>query len=163
MPASRLLSAGTFSYETLQFPADTSLPMSTVLSENDGLVVKTIAVNHGPVLALAYRIEYKGKSITYSGDTTSATDNMITLAQGTDLLIYDTAIMDDTPLPFINVDTTPTRIGEVAVASGAKTLLLSHITGITEPRRPEIKRIIRKQGFTGRLRVAYDLQVINLH
>lgn len=157
------LGTGTFSYQTLEFPADTSLPMSTVLSENDGLVVKTIAVNHGPVPALAYRIEYKGKSLVYSGDTTSVTNNMITLALNADLLIYDTAILDDTPAPFINLHTTPTRIGEVAVASGVKTLLLSHITGITEPKLPDIKRIIRKQGFAGRLAAAYDLKVINLH
>lgn len=158
-----VLGAGTFSYETQDVSADTALPMSTVFSADDGLVVKAIAVNHGPVPSLAYRIEYRGKSIVYSGDTTSRTDNMITLSQNADLLIYDTAILDDTPAPFINLHTTPTRIGEVAVASGVKKLLLSHITGITEPELHKVKHVIREQGFNGRLRVANDLQVINLH
>ncbi len=157
------LGAGTFTFETQDISADTALPMSTVFSDADGLVVKAIAVNHGPVPALAYRIEYKGKSLVYSGDTTSKTDNVIALAQNTDLLIYDTAILDDTPAPFINLHTTPTRIGEVAVASGAKKLLLSHITGITEPHLHSIKHTIREQGFSGPLKVAHDLQVINLH
>ncbi len=157
-----VLGAGTFSYETQDISADTALPMSTVFSTDDGLVVKAIAVNHGPVPSLAYRIEYRGKSIVYSGDTTSRTDNMIVLSQNADLLIYDTAILDDTPPPFINLHTTPTRIGEVAVASGVKKVLLSHITGITEPRLHAIKHVIREQGFGGRLKVARDLQVINL-
>ena len=157
------LGTGSFSFETQDISSDTALPMSLAFSEEDGLVVKAIAVNHGPVPALAYRIEYRGKSIVYSGDTTSRTDNMITLSQNADLLIYDTAIMDDTPAPFINLHTTPTRIGEVAVAANVRKLLLSHITGITEPRLKTVKHIIRMQGFAGHLKVAHDLQVINLH
>jgi len=158
-----VLGAGSFSYEVQSIPADTSLPVSVVFSEDDGLVVKAIAVNHGPVPSVAYRIEYRGKSIVYSGDTTSRTDNMITLAQDADLLIYDTAILDDTPPPFINLHTTPVRIGEVAVAAGVKKLLLSHITGITEPNLHAVKHVIRGQGFGGRIKVARDLGVINLH
>ncbi len=158
-----VLGAGTFSYEVQSVAADTTLPMSVVFSEDDGLVVKAVAVNHGPVPSLAYRIEYRGKSIVYSGDTTSRTDNMIALAQDADLLIYDTAILDDTPPPFINLHTTPVRIGEVAVAAGVKKLILSHITGITEPNLHSIKHVIRNQGFGGRISVARDLAVINLH
>ncbi len=157
------LGAGSFSYETQSIPADTARPMSVILSTDDGLVIKAIAVNHGPVPALAYRIEYGGRSIVYSGDTTSRTNNMITLSQNADLLIYDTAILDDTPPPFSNLHTTPTRIGEVAVASGVGTLLLSHITGITAPKLHTVKHAIRRQGFTGAIKVGHDLQVINLH
>ncbi len=156
------LGSGSFRYKSLTVPPDTSLPMSVVLQDDDGLVVKAIAVHHGPVPALAYRVEYKGKSIVYSGDTTSKTDNMIDLSRDADLLIYDTAILDDTPPPFINLHTTPTRIGEVATESGARGLLLSHITGITEPALDRVRRVIRGQGFHGKLNVARDLQIINL-
>ena len=43
---------------------------------------------HGPAPSLAFRIEYKGKSVAYSGDTTSlsANGNMIEIARDADLL-----------------------------------------------------------------------------
>ena len=40
-----------------------------VLDPANRLIVKAIGVDHGPVPAVAYRIEYKGHVVTYSGDT----------------------------------------------------------------------------------------------
>jgi len=60
--------------------------METVI-DTDGLLVRSIAVDHGPVPALAFRIDYKGHSIVYSGDTASHGPNMITIAQDADVLI----------------------------------------------------------------------------
>ena len=59
-----------------------------VLRTDDGLVITAIAVDHGPVPAVAYRIEYKGHSIVYSGDTASNGPNMITISREADLLIH---------------------------------------------------------------------------
>ena len=149
-------------------PAGPGLPptpaaVHTVLSTADGLVIKSIGVIHGPVPAVGYRIEYKGHSIVYSGDTSSRTVNMITLAQGADILIYDTSIMDVAPSPvFQALHTTPMRMGQVAAAAGVKTLVLSHITPITEPNLTAIKAEIRAQGFTGHIRATRDLKVYNL-
>ena len=91
----------------------------------------------------------------------------LALARDADLLIYDTAIMDDAPDPvddagFYTLHTTPTRLGEVAAASGAKRLILSHITPITEGRLEEVKDIVRDQGYRGRIKAARDLMVINV-
>lgn len=130
---------------------------------DDCLVIKSIGVVHGPVPAVGYRIEYKGHSIVYSGDTSSKTNNMITLAQGADMLIYDTSIMDVAPAPvFQALHSTPKRIGEVAAAAGVKTLVLSHFTPITEPNIEAIETEIADQGFTGHIRAARDLKVYNL-
>ena len=123
-------------------------------------MISSIAVKHGPVPAVAFRIDYKGQSIVYSGDTNSETDNMITLAQGADVLIYDTAIMDNPANPvMLQLHTTPTRLGQVAAAAGVHTLVLSHITPDTEGKFSEIKKIIRAQGFKGEIEVAQDLEV----
>ncbi|HIE55074.1 MAG TPA: MBL fold metallo-hydrolase [Chromatiaceae bacterium] len=163
---SRAISGGVFNFTSEDVPPDLNAPMK-ILFEKDGLVVKSIAVTHGPVPALAFRIEYKGKSIVYSGDTSSKTDNMIALAQDADLLIYDTAIMDDLPngpndAVFFALHTTPTRLGEVAAAAQPRKLLLSHITPVTEPRIKTVKQIIRQQGYFRKIKVARDLKVINL-
>lgn len=151
------INAGTFAYAAHNISANTDDPITTIITAPDGLVVKAVAVKHGPVPAVAYRVEYNGQSIVYSGDTTSATDNMIHLADHADLLIYDTAILDDTGAPFINLHTTPTRMGQVAAAANVKRLILSHITPMTEGKTSQIKRSIRGQGFHGSIKVARDL------
>jgi len=143
---------------------DNSLGVRTVYDEN-GLVVKVIGVPHGPAPSLAFRIEYKGKSIAYSGDTTSksANGNMIEIAREADLLIYDTAILDATGLPFSMLHTTPTRMGEVARDANAKRLILSHITPITGPNLEAVEDSIEATGYEGKITVAKDLKVFNLH
>lgn len=130
----------------------------------NGLKVTALAVNHGPVPAVAYRIEYKGHSVVYSGDTSSVSDNMITLSRGADLLIYDTAITKDLPTnPVFHVlHTEPERLGQIAAAADVKKLILSHITPVTEPRIDEVKDAIRANGYSGKIKVAKDLKVYNL-
>jgi ribonuclease BN (tRNA processing enzyme) len=176
------IGGGQFAYTAHNLSPLTTDPIQVVLDEG-GLVVKAIGVLHGPgvllpgsttpvstVPALAFRVEYKGKSIVYSGDTNSKTNNMIALAQGADLLIYDTAITDTQPdvsvtpgdAIFFALHTTPTRMGQVAVAAQPKKLVLSHLTPITEPRLDEVQQLIRAQGYSGRISVAKDLKVYNL-
>lgn len=164
---SRAISGGIFNYQVTNIsPAWDEYNVETIINMN-GLVIKAVGVNHGPVPAVAFRIEYKGKSIVYSGDTSSAGSNMINLSEGADLLIYDTALATDTPASpefniFYALHTTPSRIGQVAHAAGVKTLALSHITPQTEGKFSSLKKMIRAQGYTGKIRYAKDLQVYNL-
>ena len=134
-----------------------------VLTSDDGLIVEAIAVDHGPVPAVAYRVSYKGYTIAYSGDTKSTGSNMISIAQDADLLIYDTAITDDLPANpvFHALHTSPTRMGEVAAAAEVKTLVLSHITSATESRLDEVKQLVRAN-YTGKIKAAKDLKIFNL-
>ncbi len=151
----------------------------TVLSTADGLVVKAMAVDHGPVPNVAYRIEYKGHSIVYSGDTGTkgrganpfapgnpGQGNMAAISAGADMLIYDTAVMefgDAPPNPLFHIlHTQPSRIGVAAKTADVKTLVLSHLTPVTSPRVDEVKDIIRAQGYVGKIKVAKDLKVYNL-
>lgn len=130
---------------------------------NDGLTISYVPVMHGPVPAVAFRIDYKGRSIVYSGDTGSRSPNMINLAKDADLLIYDTAITDTLPAnPLFHIlHTSPTRMGQVAAAANAGTLVLSHLTPVTDSRIDEVKHAVRAQGFTGKIKVAKDLKVYN--
>ena len=133
-----------------------------VLNE-DGLKITSVALNHGPVPAVGFRIDYKGHSIAYSGDTSSKTDNMIALSEDVDLLIYDTAITNTLPANplFHALHTSPTRIGEVARAAKAKKLVLSHITPVTESRLNIVKNAVREAGYEGEIKKAKDLKVFN--
>lgn len=163
----RAISGGSLNIQSTDVSPIWQQYQPTTLIDEDGLRITAAGVNHGPVPSLAFRIDYKGKSIVYSGDTRSAGGNMIALSQGADLLIYDTAITDTLPDGpndgvFFQLHTTPTRLGEVATAAGARRLLLSHLTPVTEPRLDEVRDVIRAQGYRGRIQAAKDLQVINL-
>ncbi len=168
----RAIHAGVLNYKvsdiaTAPPPKVGDLPISTIYDQG-GLVIKAIPVIHGPCPAVAYRIEYKGHSVVYSGDTDSQTNNMVRIGQGADLMIYDTSITDTLPNTypgdkvFFSLHTKPTRMGQVAAAAQVKTLLLSHITRTSEPHLKQIEKAIRVQNFHGKLRVARDLAVYNL-
>ena len=157
--------ASRFSYKAHDLDSSVeNAGVQSVLTASDGLQITSIAVDHGPTPALAFRIDYKGYSIVYSGDTRSTGPNMITIAQGADLLIYDTAIMDDLPdnPVFHLLHTSPTRLGEVAESAGVRKLLLSHITPVTEPRLDKVVSIVRDMGYRGKIKKARDLKAINL-
>jgi len=174
----RATSAGTLNYETTDImPVWTSYNPQTILDE-DGLVIKAVGVNHGPVPNLAYRIEYKGKSIVFSGDTSSRKvdlagnplengGNMVSISEDADILIYDAGLgVDIPPSPeyefFYKLHTTPSRIGEVAAAADVEILMLSHITLQSENEIPNMKALIENQGFTGDIEATQDLKVYNL-
>jgi len=156
---------GNFGYQAHNLsPVFQGATINTIVDDN-GLVIKEIAVDHHEAPAIAYRIEYKGHSIVYSGDTHSTTDNMVKLAQGADVLIYDTSILDNAPppfSPFAKRHTTPTRLGQVAAMADPQKLVLSHLTPISLPNIVTIQHIIRDQGYTGKISVARDLKVYNV-
>ncbi|MDT8383485.1 MAG: MBL fold metallo-hydrolase [Gammaproteobacteria bacterium] len=158
-----VINAGTFSYMGHDLGSDWASGVSELVLDEGGLTVTAMPVKHATVPAVAYRIEYKGKSIVYSGDTNSESGNMAAIASNADLLIYDTAIMDSHPNPaMLQLHTTPSRMGQVAAEAMAKKLVLSHITPNTENSLQEVKRLVRAQGYQGEIKVASDLRVFNL-
>lgn len=57
--------------------------------QDDLITVTSILVDHAPVSpALAYRIDYRSRSVVISGDTV-ATEALFSAAQGADLLLHD--------------------------------------------------------------------------
>ena len=62
---------------------------SSVVYQSGDLTVTAYEINHEPVEpAVAFRIDYKDRRLTISGDT-AYDDNMIEAARGADLLIHD--------------------------------------------------------------------------
>jgi ribonuclease Z len=71
---------------TVSIPA--SRPWATVFDRN-GVVVRAFHVDHGHVKpALGYRVEYRGKSVVFSGDTV-ASPLVAEAARGCDLLVHE--------------------------------------------------------------------------
>jgi ribonuclease Z len=113
--------------------------------EMNGLKVTVFSVPHEPVSpSVAYRFDYKGRSIVVSGDT-SKSENLQKHAQGVDLLIHEALapqlvnaigraagkagnataekIMHDIP----DYHTSPVEAAEIAEAAGVGHLLYYHI------------------------------------
>jgi ribonuclease BN (tRNA processing enzyme) len=97
--------------------------------------VTAVAVTHGhAVPALAYRFDTADGSVVFSGDTT-VNDDLIALAQGTDILVHQVADlgylerhgMTGAALErMAALHTDLTEVGGVAERAGARELILSH-------------------------------------
>jgi ribonuclease BN (tRNA processing enzyme) len=83
------------SWEARDIPNDPSHPASTVFETKAGVKVSAITTHHGDAPALAYRIEFKGQNVTFSGDIDPAgLPNLEKLAAGTNVLIFNCAVLD---------------------------------------------------------------------
>ena len=137
-------------------PIDLAAGPRVILEEGD-LVVSTVAVDHGEVPAVAYRVELGGRSVVVSGDLASKRGRIEDLARGADVLVYDAAVLDPpgSPQQLYDLHTPPRRIGEVAAAAGVRTLLLSHVPPAVDARRAEVLASVRAS-FAGDVRFAHD-------
>ena len=83
------------------------------------VVIKSAPTNH-TAGSLAYRVEARGRSLVYSGDT-DVSDSLVDLAKNADLLVLEAAN------PFkVQGHLTPTEAGRLAAQAGVRRLLLTH-------------------------------------
>ncbi len=118
---------------------------SDIVFDRDGLTVRAIQVNHDPVEpALGFRIDYAGRSVAISGDTTFD-ENFVAAAMGADLVVHE-ALQPDMVLVMKDAaenagrDNIATILGDIldyhaspedaaraAEKAGADMLVLTHI------------------------------------
>jgi len=96
------------------------------ISLRPGLTLSSMPVHHGPVAALAWRVDIGKYSVTFSGDMNNAYDTLQHLAEATDLLVIHNAVPESAGGAAANLHIKPLIIGQVAQHSGAKKLLISH-------------------------------------
>ena len=64
-------------------------PTGSIVYEENGVTVTAYTVDHSPVLpALGYRVDFAGKSVAISGDTTD-TEGLRNMSQGADVLVSE--------------------------------------------------------------------------
>jgi ribonuclease BN (tRNA processing enzyme) len=145
----------TFVVEDLAISLDSA---QTRILDDKGLVIDEIATHHGDCPSVAYRITYKGVSVVFSGDMdASAIPNLVRLAKGADLLVFNCAVLDppNSPEQLYELHTPPRKIGEAARDSGVKSLLLSHIAPDVESRESAVRNSIRAN-YSGPIAFATD-------
>ena len=124
----------------------------------DDVSMIAIAGHHGDAPSVIYRIEYRGRSVTFSGDIDAqGLPALRRIAKGTDLLIFNCVVLDPPGSPAIlySLHTPPHAIGELAKAAGVHGLLLSHISPAVDANRDAVLASIR-QSYAGPVTIAKD-------
>lgn len=106
--------------------SDTGTTPRQILVE-PGLTVTALAVPHGPVPTLAYRVETRDKAIVFGSDQNGTDPAFARFARGASLLVMHLAIAESAPPPIARLHARPSTVGDVARAAGTGRLLLSHL------------------------------------
>jgi ribonuclease BN (tRNA processing enzyme) len=136
--------------------ATSTLPR--VIYEEPKLTISAIAGHHGDAPAVIYRIDYAGKSITFSGDIDAkGLPALQRIARDTDILVFNAVVLDppgSAPILY-TLHTPPKKIGELARDVGAHHLLLSHLSPSTIQMHDAVMDSIH-QAYSGKVQAAQD-------
>lgn len=130
-----------------------------VMFDRAGVKVTAFEVHHGDLIkpSYGYRVDYAGRSVLISGDTTF-NQNVIAHGKGVDVLIHEVAAappqLENDPLfvPVLAHHTLPEEAGRVFAADRPKMAVYSHIVLIRTATVPPISL----DDLAARTRTTYD-------
>lgn len=142
---------------------DKLLIQTTVLKENHVVPVGNLAVVASPTLhgdydTRAFRIEYEGKSLTYSSDTAPCRD-IIDLAKGTDVLVHECNWLDG-PHPQ-GIHTSPAELAQIAEEINPSKIVLTHISPEVVANKDKVIEIVSRRT-NAEVLLGEDLMVLDL-
>jgi ribonuclease BN (tRNA processing enzyme) len=131
--------------------------------EQDGLRIAAIAGHHYDCPAVIYRVDYKGRSVVFTGDIDPAgLPNLRRIADHCDLLVFNTVVLDppgSRPILYF-LHTPPHKIGQIAAAAHAGALLLTHLNPSIDEARDQVLASIRSS-FDGPITFSVDGMRVN--
>lgn len=141
-----------------------------VVAEDDRVRVSAVLVPHGPTFpAFAYRFDTDHGSVTFSGDTTYS-ENLVTLAKRSDLLVHEAinvrgwdgpaAVVDHLLQGHVEVQ----EVGPIAQRADVDRMVLSHVGDLASPQGIDTRQWRRwaQRGYDGRVWVGEDREVIRI-
>ncbi|RLA19513.1 MAG: MBL fold metallo-hydrolase [Gammaproteobacteria bacterium] len=117
-----------------------------------------IPVHHGPIPAVAWRINIAGCAITFSGDMNNQFKTLARLAKGSDLLIAHNAIPEAQRGAGRSLHMPPSEIARIAHQAGVKKLILAHRMKRTLGKEQQTLAIIRRH-YKGQVIFAEDMDI----
>jgi ribonuclease BN (tRNA processing enzyme) len=129
---------------------------------NDDISFSSIGVHHGPISAVAWRVDIGDCAITFSGDMTNKYQSLAKLAQGSDLLVANNVIEEAATEAAKKMHMPPSEIGKIAGEAKVKKLLLAHFMKRSLPHQNEAVKLIG-QAYQGPVLLAEDLMVVDLN
>ena len=152
---------GSRPYRLLPVDVDITLTEKTLVAENERFQISAIPVDHGPIPAIAWRVDIGGKSLVFSGDMSNKKQVLWRLAKQADMLVAHHAIAEKANPVARNLHMPPSEIARIAAKAGVKQLLLSHRMKRTFGREEESLSIIR-QRYQGPVVFADDLECFKI-
>jgi ribonuclease BN (tRNA processing enzyme) len=151
--------AGHMTFDVKDLPATPAPGQHPVVIHSEGdLVIRAIPGHHADAPSVIYRIDYAGKSITFSGDIDpEGLGNLQKIATDTTLLVFNSVVLDPPHASHIlyTLHSPPMAIGRVAKASNVHGLLLAHLSESTDQNRDEVEASIRRS-YAGPITFASD-------
>lgn len=148
-----------------------------VVYEEGGVKITAFEVDHRPVYpAVAYKFEYKGKSVVISGDTVPV-ENMVKHSRNVDLLVHEAynkewleQLIEEHPaykLALANpakYHTTTLQVAEIAREANVKHLVLTHHIPAPIPEEAAENEYTKgmRDIYEGKITVARDLMAFDL-
>jgi ribonuclease Z len=142
-----------------------------VVYEHGGVKVTAFTVEHGIKPAVGYRVDYDGRSVVLSGDT-SFSENVIKYGAGADLVIHEVAVFNPELLKLPSfqhiqsIHVTPNQAGTVFARIHPKLAVYSHIAQLGTPAAPapDLADIVNetRQTYQGPLVVGEDLMTFDI-
>jgi len=168
-----------FAMKPLGLPDVKEVSAPGTILRDDNVKVAAAIVQHPPVRpALAYRFDFRDRSIAFSGDT-APLEAVAQLAKGADILVHEAMYLPaveayvrdriakgvptnfDAYMAHMKADHSPVEdVGRIAREAGVKTLVLSHLVPGIDGIQDETWRDAAAKYFKGDIRVARDLMVI---
>jgi len=130
------------------------IPVDQILADSQ-VSLHAVAVPHGMIPAVAFRIDCGEDSIVFSGDISASTTALITLAKNCSLLVHDFAL-PERDVPNGDLHAKPSAVARTAQQSGAQKVLLSHFMPAIEDDLAECVEIVRRE-YRGKIELAKDL------
>jgi len=150
-----------FGIDPIELPSDPRGETPTLVLEDGALRIQSVAVPHGMMPSVAYRIDYAGASVVFSGDIQRLHHAFIALASGCDVLVHDQAV-PERQVPHSHLHTKPSETAQVAREAGCRTLVLSHFMPEIDAELDGAVRTVEEH-FPGRVVVAHDLMTIDVN
>lgn len=121
----------------------------------------SLATHHGPIPAVAWKLDFSGCKIVYAGDMNNKHKRLAGFAKDADLLIVHNAIPEFAGSIAKNLHITPSQIAQIAKESKVKHLLISHFMNRTQFRQQQLLKTL-KASYKGKITVAEDLMILSL-
>jgi ribonuclease BN (tRNA processing enzyme) len=151
---SPLSSAG---YELVPYEIDAVGRSRWTGFRRDGVALSAIPTDHGPVPALAWRVDVEGIGITFTGDTANRRQTVADLAEGSAILVAHHAIPEGARGSARELHMPPSQIGRLAAGADVNMVILSHRTNWTRGRESASRSEVR-EAFKGPIVFANDME-----
>lgn len=131
-----------------------------IVYDQDGVVVRAFAVDHGELIkpAVGYRVDYAGRSVLISGDT-RYDENIARMGEGVDVLIHEVVtgrpeLYEQYPelIRIRDHHTTPEEVGRIFAMAEPRLAVYTHLVNLSAPGIP----VVNNEELVEATRTTYD-------